>query len=97
MSLLQTPGDLASRFASAANCCVDSPGTVSANPCGSLPTNAGFSGQPGRSVFAHMLQHVVNHATYHRGQLTTMFRELGATPRALDFLVYFDETAEARG
>jgi len=28
----------------------------------------------------HMLQHVVNHATYHRGQLTTMFRELGATP-----------------
>jgi uncharacterized damage-inducible protein DinB len=45
----------------------------------------------------HMLQHIVNHATYHRGQLTTMFRELGATPRALDFLVYFDETAEARG
>ncbi len=39
----------------------------------------------------HMLQHVVNHSTYHRGQLTTMFRELGAAPRPLDFLDYFDE------
>ncbi|HSB36491.1 MAG TPA: DinB family protein [Thermoanaerobaculia bacterium] len=41
----------------------------------------------------HMLQHVVNHSTYHRGQLTTMYRELRATPRALDLLVYFDEIA----
>lgn len=43
----------------------------------------------------HMLQHVANHSTYHRGQLTTMFRELGATPRPLDFLDYFDEAAGA--
>ena len=39
----------------------------------------------------HMLQHVINHSTYHRGQLTTMFRELGAAPRPLDLLVYLDE------
>jgi uncharacterized damage-inducible protein DinB len=38
----------------------------------------------------HMLQHVVNHSTYHRGQLTTLFRECGIAPRPLDFLVYFD-------
>jgi uncharacterized damage-inducible protein DinB len=38
----------------------------------------------------HMLQHVVNHSTYHRGQLTTMYRELGVAPRPLDFLDYFD-------
>ena len=43
----------------------------------------------------HMLQHVVNHSTYHRGQLTTMFRELGASPRPLDFLDYFDELTGA--
>ena len=43
----------------------------------------------------HMLQHVVNHSTYHRGQLTTMFRELGAAPRPLDFLDYFDEASVA--
>ena len=39
----------------------------------------------------HMLQHVINHSTYHRGQLTTMFRELGAAPRPIDLLDYFDE------
>ena len=37
-----------------------------------------------------MLQHVANHATYHRGQLTTLFRELGVKPRPIDFLVYID-------
>ncbi len=38
----------------------------------------------------HMLQHVVNHSTYHRGQLTTMLRQLDAKPCATDFLRYFD-------
>ena len=27
-----------------------------------------------------MLQHVVNHASYHRGQVTTLLRQLGAAP-----------------
>jgi uncharacterized damage-inducible protein DinB len=37
-----------------------------------------------------MLQHVVNHSTYHRGQITMMLRQLGATPVATDFLVFYD-------
>jgi uncharacterized damage-inducible protein DinB len=37
-----------------------------------------------------MLQHIVNHSTYHRGQLTTLLRQLGAQPCATDFLYYFD-------
>lgn len=37
-----------------------------------------------------MLLHVVNHSTYHRGQLTTLLRQIGATPRATDYLRYFD-------
>ena len=37
-----------------------------------------------------MLQHVVNHSTYHRGQVTTMLRQLGAEPVATDFLVFYD-------
>lgn len=52
-------------------------------------------GTPWSYSLQHMLQHVVNHSTYHRGQLTSMFRTLGATPRPFDFLVYFDERAEA--
>jgi uncharacterized damage-inducible protein DinB len=32
--------------------------------------------------------HVANHSTYHRGQLTTMLRQVGATPPATDWLVF---------
>jgi uncharacterized damage-inducible protein DinB len=39
----------------------------------------------------HMLQHVVNHSTYHRGQVVTLMRQLGKKPPATDFLVFFDE------
>jgi uncharacterized damage-inducible protein DinB len=37
-----------------------------------------------------MLQHVVNHATYHRGQITTLVRQLGGTPLSTDLLLYDD-------
>lgn len=40
-----------------------------------------------------MLQHVVNHASYHRGQITTLLRQLGATPLSTDLLLYDDERA----
>jgi uncharacterized damage-inducible protein DinB len=38
--------------------------------------------------------HVVNHSSYHRGQVTTMLRQLRAQPVATDFLLYHDELAE---
>lgn len=38
-----------------------------------------------------MLQHLVNHSSYHRGQVTTMLRQLGAEPVSTDFLLFFDE------
>lgn len=40
-----------------------------------------------------MLQHVVNHGTYHRGQITTMLRLLGSRPRETDLLRYHDVLA----
>ena len=40
---------------------------------------------------AHMMQHVVNHSSYHRGQMTTLLRQLGHVPPTTDFLVFFDE------
>jgi uncharacterized damage-inducible protein DinB len=36
--------------------------------------------------------HVVNHSSYHRGQVTTLLRQLGAEAVNTDFLVYYDET-----
>jgi len=38
-----------------------------------------------------MLQHLVNHSTYHRGQVITMLRQLGAEPATTDFLLFFDD------
>jgi uncharacterized damage-inducible protein DinB len=43
----------------------------------------------------HMLQHLVNHSTYHRGQVAAMLRQLDTAPPATDFLVYLDERARA--
>jgi len=49
-----------------------------------------LSGQPGSSPIWQMVQHLVNHATYHRGQLTTMLRQLGAAPPAsLDLITFY--------
>jgi uncharacterized damage-inducible protein DinB len=48
------------------------------------------SGQPATSVFWQMLQHLVNHASYHRGQVTTMLRQLGAQPaKSMDMIAYY--------
>jgi uncharacterized damage-inducible protein DinB len=49
-----------------------------------------LSGQAGASPLWQMLQHVVNHASYHRGQVTTMLRQLGATPaKPMDMIAYY--------
>ena len=40
--------------------------------------------------------HVVNHSTYHRGQVTTMLRQLGAEPAVTDFLEYYDELKSSK-
>jgi uncharacterized damage-inducible protein DinB len=51
-----------------------------------------LSGQPGKSAIWQMVQHVVNHATYHRGQVTTMLRQLGAKPaRSMDLDDFYRE------
>jgi uncharacterized damage-inducible protein DinB len=41
------------------------------------------------------MQHVVNHGTYHRGQVTTMLRQLGAEPILTDLMHYYREQATA--
>jgi uncharacterized damage-inducible protein DinB len=51
-----------------------------------------LAGQPGSSMLWQMLQHVVNHASYHRGQVTTMLRQLGAQPgKSMDMIAYYRE------
>jgi uncharacterized damage-inducible protein DinB len=44
---------------------------------------------------AHLMQHLANHSTYHRGQIALMMRQLGAEPLATDFHVFLVEGHEA--
>ncbi len=36
-------------------------------------------------TLAHLLQHLANHSTYHRGQVAMMLRQLGAKAQSTDF------------
>lgn len=48
------------------------------------------SGDEASSPLWQMLVHVVNHATYHRGQVTTLLRQLGApAPASTDMIAFF--------
>jgi len=41
-----------------------------------------------------MMVHVVNHSTYHRGQITTLLRQLGSKPVSTDLLLFYDQKRE---
>jgi uncharacterized damage-inducible protein DinB len=52
------------------------------------------SGRVHAEPFWQQLQHVVNHGSYHRGQVTTMLRQLGAQPpKSLDLIAFYRERA----
>ena len=47
-----------------------------------------LSGDPSSMRLIHQMQHVVNHATLHRGQVVGMLRQLGIDPPATDLIFY---------
>jgi uncharacterized damage-inducible protein DinB len=50
-----------------------------------------------RNPLWQSMQHVVNHGTYHRGQVTTMLRQLGGEPILTDLMHFYRERAVAMG
>jgi uncharacterized damage-inducible protein DinB len=42
---------------------------------------------------AHLMQHLANHSTYHRGQIALMMRQLNAEPLATDFHMFWWKAA----
>lgn len=48
-----------------------------------------------KSPLWQSMQHVVNHGTYHRGQITTLLRQLGAQPILTDLMHFYRERATA--
>lgn len=51
----------------------------------------GADGQAFSHPLGQLVRHVVNHSTYHRGQLATQLRQLGHTPPNTDFTRYLRE------
>jgi uncharacterized damage-inducible protein DinB len=47
-----------------------------------------LSGEAHADRLADLVRHAVNHSTYHRGQLATQLRQLGAHPPGTDLLIY---------
>ncbi|HYK20180.1 MAG TPA: DinB family protein [Pyrinomonadaceae bacterium] len=47
-----------------------------------------LSGDPSSMPLVDQMQHIVNHATMHRGQVVGMIRQLGIEPPATDLLFY---------
>jgi uncharacterized damage-inducible protein DinB len=48
-----------------------------------------------RNPLWQSMQHLVNHGTYHRGQVTTLLRQLGAEPAATDLMHFYRERSLA--
>ena len=46
---------------------------------------------------ATLVKHAANHSTYHRGQIASILRRLGAAPAATDLLVFAVERAARAG
>jgi uncharacterized damage-inducible protein DinB len=55
-----------------------------------------LSGEAHATRTLDVLLHVVNHSTYHRGQLTTMLRQVGATPVSTDLILFKREQSRGR-
>jgi len=49
-----------------------------------------------RDQTGQILQHLANHGSYHRGQITTLLRQLGATPVNTDMIGFYRERAAAK-
>jgi uncharacterized damage-inducible protein DinB len=67
------------------------------NPSG-LAEPLSYENPPGTTwtyPLSQTLQHLVNHSSYHRGQVMTLLRQLGAEPVATDLLVFVDEQGDA--
>ena len=56
-----------------------------------------MAGNPHSQPLVQLMQHLVNHGTHHRGQATTMLRQIGAETAALDMLYFYRERADLRG
>lgn len=54
-----------------------------------------FTGEEFSNPLWQTLHQLTNHASYHRGQITTLLRQLGAKPVTTDLIAFYRERAAA--
>lgn len=52
-----------------------------------------LAGLPFENLLKDLVTHVLNHATHHRAQISTLLRQAGATPPGTDYIYYLRESA----
>ena len=52
-------------------------------------TMKNLKGETQTHVFWQAFQHLVNHSSYHRGQVVTMIRQLGGKPPTTDLILFY--------
>jgi uncharacterized damage-inducible protein DinB len=57
---------------------------------GEVISYSNLKGDPKNNRLGDLLVHVVNHSSYHRGQVATMLRQLGKKPISTDYVVFLD-------
>jgi uncharacterized damage-inducible protein DinB len=65
-------------------------GELTDDSLGKVIAYTNTKGEQWQYPLGSMIQHLLNHSTYHRGQVITMLRQLGAEVTPLDLLVFMD-------
>ncbi|MFN8006876.1 MAG: DinB family protein [Terriglobia bacterium] len=54
-----------------------------------VATYTATDGKSHSNVYRHMFSHMINHSSYHRGQLAALLRQAGAVPNSTDLIRYY--------
>src|ERR1700689_3822285 len=76
---------------------VDFPASLNADDLHRIVQYKTVAGTAQAQPLWQMLQHVANHSTYHRGQVTTLLRQLGAKATSTDLIAFYRERATQTG
>lgn len=63
-------------------------GIIDAGILSGVRTYVNFKGEQGTNTVQDILFHVINHSTYHRGQIASDLKQSGIEPPVTDFIFY---------
>ena len=87
-----TVESLGTRWAKVEGDCVEFINGITDESLAEVITYTNTKGEEWAYPLGQMMQHVMNHSSYHRGQVATMLRQVGAEVYPVDLLVFMDVT-----